>query len=189
MTNRNIDNKETFEDQCRKFGELLELGKPVTAEVLVSAIHDETYARNLVANKRRPFYLKKLLNNPPDVESKHKPEHHHTSRELISNAANALLNWGKSGFMKVDDIVLEIRENACLSCPNMVDPEKFIQKIIPSKSVSNKIGERTGKHVCDLCGCHIGKKIQLVTEACPDKHPSKEGYTRWDEPEKSAFLK
>lgn len=180
--NEFISNNETFEDQCRKFGELLELGKPVTPQVLISAIHDENYARRLVANKRKPFYLNKLLQNPPDTESKHKPEHHHTHRELIANAASSLIKWSKSGFMKVDERVLETRENACLSCPYMVDPDMFIQKLIFSKSVSNKIGERTGKHVCDLCGCHIGKKILLFSESCPDKHPTKEGYTRWDEP-------
>ncbi len=176
-----MDKNETFEDQCIKFGELLELGKPVNPQVMFSAIHDDEYARNLVANRRRPFYLNKLLNNPPDVSSKHKPEHHHSSRELITNAASALIKWSKSGFMKVDESVLEVRENACLSCPHMVDPDMFIQRIIPSKSISNKIGERTGNHVCDLCGCHIGKKIKLVTEACPDRHPVKDGFTRWNE--------
>ena len=184
MINRNFNEKNTFEDQCKKFGELLELGKPVNPKVLFSAIHDEDYARNLVANKRRPFYLKKLLENPPDVESEHKPEHHHTNRELILSAASALIKWGKSGFMKVDAEVLEKRENACLSCPHIVDPDKILQKLVPSKHASNQIGERTGNHVCDLCGCHIGKKIKLVTESCPDKHPVNKGLTRWNEPVK-----
>lgn len=184
MLNDYIDTNKSFDDQCRKFGELLELGKPVTAQVLISAIHDDNYARDLIANKRRPFYLNKLLNNPPDVESKHKAEHHHSSGELIASAAKALIKWGKSGFMKVDEHTLEIRENACLSCPNMVDPEMFIQKLIPSKSISNKIGERTGDHICDLCGCHISRKIQLITESCPGRHPTKEGVTRWNEPAK-----
>lgn len=178
--NDNLD--AAFEDQCKKFGELLDLGKPVTPQVMISAIHDESYARNLVANKKRPFYLNKLLNDPPVVESKHKPEHHYSSTELISSAVEALLRWSKSGFMKVDEQTLQIRENACLSCPNMVDPDKFLQKLVPSKNISNKIGERTGNHICDLCGCHIGKKILLVTEKCPDRHPDKEGLTRWVEP-------
>lgn len=182
MFNNNINNSESFEEQCRKFGELLNLGKPVTPQVLISAIHDDNYARDLIANKRSPFYLNKLLKNPPDVESKHKPEHHHSSKELVANAASALIKWSKSGFMKVDADILEIRENACLSCPNMVDPDMLIQKLIPSKNISNKPGERTGRHVCDLCGCHIGKKIQLVSESCPDRHPDKEGFTRWNEP-------
>jgi hypothetical protein len=177
-------NKKTFQDQCEKFGELLDLGKPVNSEVMVCAIHNDKYTKDLIANKNRPFYLKKLLENPPCFESKHKSTHHHSSAELIARAAGSLIKWSKSGFMKVDEKVLETRENACLSCPNLVDPEKFIQKLIPSKSVSNKIGERTGNHVCDLCGCHVGKKIQLYSESCPDYHPTKKGYTRWDEPAK-----
>ncbi|MBN1302672.1 MAG: hypothetical protein JW995_15745 [Melioribacteraceae bacterium] len=182
MLNEKININATLEDQCLQFGKLLELGKPVAPQVLISAIHNDDYARSLIANKRSPFHLNKLLANPPVVESKHKPEHHHTSGELIASAAKALIKWGKTGFMKVDAKVLEKRENACLSCPNMVDPDKLIQKILPSKSISNKTGERTGKHVCDFCGCHISKKIQLISESCPDEHPTKSGFTRWDEP-------
>ena len=182
MLDEIINENESFDDQCKKFGELLNLGKPVTAQVLISAIHDENYAKQLVAQKQRPFYLNKLLANPPEVDSKHKAEHHHSNTELIASAASALIKWSKSGFTKVDVNILEIRENACLACPNMVDPDRFIQKIIPSKSISNKIGERTGKHICDLCGCHIAKKIQLISESCPEKHPAKVGFTRWNEP-------
>ncbi len=177
-----VDKNESFEEQCTKFGELLELGKPVTQEVMFSAIHNEKYARELIINKRTPARLMRLLKNPPKVNSAHKPEHHHTHRELITNAAKALIKWSKTGFTKVDEKILETRENACLSCPNIVDPDMFIQKLIPSHKMSNKIGERTGDHVCDLCGCHLGKKMKLASESCPDKHPTKEGFTRWNEP-------
>lgn len=177
-----INEKDTFEEQCKKFGELLRLGKPVTSEVLFSALHDEDYARELVANKRAPLIMRKLLNNPPKVKSNHKPEHHFSTGELISNAAKAMIRWSKTGFTKVDLETLERRENACLSCPNLVDPEKLIQKMISIPIVSNEIGERTGPHVCDLCGCHLKKKIKVISEVCPDIHPTKEGYTRWDEP-------
>ena len=177
-----ISDEDTFEEQCEKFGKLLRLGKPVNLEVLISAIHNEDYAKNLVANKRSSLILKKLLENPPEVKSNHKPEYHFSNRELISNAAKAMIRWSKVGFTKVDLEILERRENACLSCPNLVDPEKLIQKIIAIPLVSNKIGERTGNHVCDLCGCHIKKKIKVISEDCPDKHPTKDGFTRWNEP-------
>lgn len=177
-----FNDQDTFEEQCNKFGELLRLGKPVTSEVLISAIHNENYAKNLVANKRAPVILKKLLKNPPAVKSNHRHEHHFSNKELISNAAKAMIKWSKVGFTKVDLTILEKRENTCLSCPNLVDPEKLIQKIIAIPLVSNNIGERTGSHVCDLCGCHVKKKIKVISEDCPDKHPTKEGYTRWDEP-------
>lgn len=183
-----FDEKDTFDEQCKKFGELLRLGKPVTSEVLISALHNEEYAKNLVANKRSPLILRKLLNNPPEVRSNHKPEHHFTNAELISNAAKAMIKWSKTGFTKVDMETLERRENACLSCPNLVDPEMLIQKMISIPIVSNEIGERTGRHVCDLCGCHLKKKIKVISEVCPDEHPTKEGYTRWDEPIKNYQL-
>ncbi len=182
MTTDFFNKKDSFEEQCKKFSELLELSRPVSEDVLFSAIHDEEYARQLIINKRIPSKFMKLLRNPPKVKSNHKSTHPHSNAELIKSAAVALIKWGKSGFTKVDAKTLETRENACLACPNMVDPGMVIQKIIPSHKISNKVGERTGKHICDLCGCQIHKKIQLISENCPDKHPELEGMTRWHEP-------
>ena len=38
----------TLNERCRELGELLGLGAPVPEPVLVAALHDETYANNLL---------------------------------------------------------------------------------------------------------------------------------------------
>jgi hypothetical protein len=73
----------------------------------------------------------------------------------------ALLKWAQTGFSVVDDETLERRENACLACPHLSEPQKLVQKIIPSKEINQKIGQRTGKKVCNLCGCNVSKKIRI----------------------------
>jgi hypothetical protein len=101
---------------------------------------------------------------------------------LLKKAGKALVNWGKNGFILLDDEAIERRENACLSCIYLADPVRVLQKMIPSKNANEKIGERTGKKVCKLCGCNVGKKILLPSESCPDIHPEKPEMNRWGEP-------
>ncbi len=102
--------------------------------------------------------------------------------ELVKRAGRALWRWSKTGFATVDDETLARRENGCLGCPYLGDPERALQKMIPAKGVTGKIGERTGKRVCKLCGCSVAKKMRLTSESCPDRHPIKAGLTRWGEP-------
>ena len=172
-----------LQDKCREFSEILGLNEPVSPEVLQAATEDETYAHNLLVCRKEPAFLNYLLANPPKLRSS--PEllpQDKTNLELISKASQTLLKWAQTGFSVVDDETLERRENACLACPHLSEPQKLVQKIIPSKEINQKIGQRTGKKVCNLCGCNVSKKIRLPSESCPDKHPTQAAMTRWREP-------
>lgn len=105
--------------------------------------------------------------------------------ELVKRAGRALWRWSKTGFATVDDETLARREEGCLACPHLGDPERVLQKMVPAGRVTGKTGERTGKRVCKLCGCNVGKKIRLASESCADEHPLKAGLTRWGEPLKN----
>jgi hypothetical protein len=171
------------QQKCLEFAEILGLNEPVSSEVLQAATEDETYAHNLLVCRKEPAFLNYLLANPPKLRSS--PEllpQDKTNLELISKASHTLLKWAQTGFSVVDDETLERRENACLACPHLSEPQKLVQKIIPSKEINQKIGQRTGKKVCNLCGCNVSKKIRIPSESCPDKHPTQAAMTRWGEP-------
>lgn len=170
------------EQKCLEFAQVLGLSEPVSPRVLQAATEDETYANNLLVSRQQPTFLNYLLANPPQIKLSEPVPEEKSNLELVGKAGQALLRWAKTGFSVVDDGVLERRENACLACPNLLAPEKLVQKLIPSGKVSQKVGQRTGDKVCQLCGCNVGKKIRLTTESYPDKHPSAAGMTRWGEP-------
>jgi hypothetical protein len=182
-----LETKETdsFDDLCLRLGNFLGIGKPVPAKVLLRAVNDPPFASDLIISRNMPGFLQPLFDDPKTalyeesllpVKKKTK-----TNSELLSKAAKAFIGWGKTGFSVVDESTLERRENACLSCPNLTDPEKTLQKLAASKLESGKIGRRTGAKVCTLCGCNISKKIRLPGEACPDNHPALAGMNRWGE--------
>lgn len=177
------------QQKCLEFAEILGLNDPVPLHVLQAATEDNTYAHNLLVCRKEPAFLNYLLANPPKTRSLYVSStsleaipQEKTNLELISKASLALLKWGKTGFSVVDDETLERRENACLACPNLSEPQKLVQKIIPSKEINHKVGQRTGKKVCQLCGCNVSKKIRFSSESCPDKHPTEVGMNRWEEP-------
>lgn len=167
----------TLIEQRSQFAEILGLGEPVSEEVLKAAVGNESYARNLLLSKENPEMLETLLNKPGRQGTQ---EFSHAT--LVRKAATALLRWGKTGFALVNATVLEQRENACLSCPHLRSPKGTLQQIMPSAQEKDKPGYRTGKKVCDLCGCNISNKIRLPSEACPDIHPEHYQLTRWGEP-------
>jgi hypothetical protein len=105
-----------------------------------------------------------------------------SNTELMAKAAGAMVRWGKAGFGKVDLEVLQRREDACLACPHLTDPRAAVQKLAPAPEVSDLIGARTGKKVCELCGCQVSRKMRMTTESCPGSHQADAGLTRWGEP-------
>ncbi|WP_068775024.1 hypothetical protein [Paenibacillus sp. FJAT-26967] len=58
----------TIEEQCEQFGIILGLNGPVSEKVLIAAVHDPSYAHNLLAARRSEMFLNHLLNNPPEVD-------------------------------------------------------------------------------------------------------------------------
>ncbi len=176
---------DSLSEMCEKFGTFLGLDKPVPENVLLRAIDDPTFAGNLITCRNTPAFLDSLFADPknkvyglPEIREAKSP----TSAELIGKAATAFINWGKAGFSTVDVETLARREDACLACPNLKQPEHVLQKLMPSKKVEEKVGARTGKRVCSLCGCNVGKKMRIPGESCPDSHPTLSGMSRWGEP-------
>ncbi|NEO81561.1 hypothetical protein [Moorena sp. SIO4G3] len=172
----------TIEEKCLEMGQILGLSEPVSPEVLQAATEDETYAHNLLVCRKEPAFLKHLLANPPQTLIQSFEPEEQSNLELLNKATSTLLRWAKTGFSVVDDETLARREEACLACPNLSAPQKLVQKLIPSKDATQKLGQRTGNKVCQLCGCNLGKKIRIPSESCPDRHPTAAGMTRWGEP-------
>lgn len=171
-----------LEDKCWEFAQILGLSETVSPEVLQAATEDETYAHNLLVCRTEPAFLNYLLANPPKPPTPNFVQKDKSNLELVGKASKALLKWARTGFSVVDDETLKRRENSCLACPNLSEPQKLVQKLIPSKEVTQKLGQRTGNKVCNLCGCNVSKKIRLPSESCPDKHPTAADMTRWEEP-------
>jgi hypothetical protein len=177
-----LDEVMTLEQRLAAFGEILEIGEPVSRQVLFGALQDANYARNLLVSRRSPPHLRYLLSNPPAVEI---PEQHTqlpSNGRLLQKASVAMISWAKTGFSIVDQATLERRENACLECPHLAAPTRLLQKILPSGKTTAQIGHRTGDKVCDLCGCSLKRKMRLTSELCPSKDPARTAVTRWGEP-------
>ena len=175
-----------LEEKCAEFGKVLGLDGSVSVEVLLAATEDQTYAHNLLATRKQPAFLNHLLANPPQmvspvIESEPAPQEH-SNMALIGKATQALIKWSGTGFAAVDQIVLETRENACLACPNLIDPQKILQRLTISNKASDVVGQRIGNKICNLCGCNASRKIRVPTESCPGTHPTQPGLTRWGDP-------
>jgi hypothetical protein len=83
----------------------------------------------------------------------------------------------------VDEATLQRRESACLACPHLSAPRRLVQKLAGlGSAAADRTGARTGDRVCSECGCNVGKKMKLPTEACPVAHPTLPGLNRWGEP-------
>lgn len=178
------DSNGEIASQRERMGQILGLDRPVSDAVLFAALIDEEYARNLLVSRKSELFLKTLLANPPSVSRQTvgtQKDITFSNVDLIKKGVKALSNWAKTGFSIVDDDVLKTREDACLSCSNMIDPSRALQKIIPTKDKGIRVGERAGKKVCKLCGCGISKKIRLPSESCPDKDPANPALSRWGE--------
>lgn len=168
---------------CERLGEALGLGRPAPMPVLLRAIEDPGFATDLITCRSAPAFLTVLFDDPrtrayereTSVAEKSAPE-------LAGKAAAALTRWARAGFSTVALEVLERRENACLSCPHLKDPQSLLQKMVPVGQVSNEVGSRLGRKICGECGCVATKKMRLPTEHCPSEHPVHAGLSRWGEP-------
>jgi hypothetical protein len=166
-TPRDAAQEELLQERL-EFGRSLGLEEPVSLGVLHAALRDQTYAHNLRVSSRTPALLKVLLMNPPKLRQA--PPF--STAEIAGRVAEALVRWTKTGFSVVDEATLERRRKACYSCPNLsTPPDQLVYKLTPA-----------GGDICALCGCKINSKIRLPTESCPDRHPEREGETRWGEP-------
>ncbi|NIK68670.1 hypothetical protein [Paenibacillus sp. BK720] len=176
----------TIEEQCRQFGSILGLDGPVSEEVLFAAVHDPSYAHNLLSARRSEMFLNYLLSNPPKVDSASEAETEATSAEgnpsnmeLAKKVGHALWKWAKAGFATVEDEIYRKRMDACTVCPHSQSkPDKLLYNALSKSAASDGTAEK----ICGKCGCVLSKKTKLPTESCPDNHPELAGMTRWEEP-------
>jgi len=172
----------TLEQRLAAFGEILEVDRPVSKQVLFGALQDATYARNLLVSRRSPRHMEYLLSHPPAVGMPEQDAPMPSDGALMRHAASGLMKWARTGFSIVEETTLQKREDACLACPHLATPTRFLQKMLPSRKETAEIGRRTGEKVCDLCGCSISRKIRLTSELCPGRDPANPGVSRWGDP-------
>lgn len=179
QTYNQADTDISLNEQCKQFSEILGFDEPVPEEVLKAALQNESYAHNLLISRESPEMMQQLMNNPRSTGLGAK---RFSNTELVSKAAAAFVRWGKTGFAVVSIAVLKQREDACLLCPNLKGPSGLLQNMVPAAAQNERPGHRTGKNICDLCGCNVANKIRLPSEVCPDTDPDNKGMTRWGEP-------
>ncbi|NSL86284.1 hypothetical protein ECE50_005560 [Chitinophaga sp. Mgbs1] len=175
-----VDENASLEDIAVKFSGFLGIKEKVPMEALLRAINDPSYAQNLIISRQAPGFLNALLADPQNKEYAVKQKKELSNTDLVKKAGTALLNWSKAGFTVVSSEVLEKREDACLSCEHLGKPEKFLQKLVTSKS-GEAIGKRAADCVCKVCGCSISKKIRIPSESCPVNMPGHPELNKWGE--------
>lgn len=176
-----INGSATLADKCVELGILLGLNNPVSEDVLLASLDDPTYAQNLLISRGSESFMRHLLNNPPKKIVAELQSQQYSNAELISRAGKSLLKWGLSGFTMVPFEQLHKREDACLKCSNLLEPQKMLQKITASSVPTDEIGHRTGNKICLACGCVIKNKIRLATDTCPVEAAGTPGINRWGE--------
>jgi len=173
---------DSFQDMCDRMTTFLGMKTRMPENAMRRAIDDPDFANDLITCRNAPDFLEALLGDPGNESyAITKTEAGISNIELLKKASGALLRWGKAGFSTVDDEVMEKRENACLGCEYISKPETALQKLVTSKS-KEQIGKRVADCVCKLCGCSLGKKIRLPSEACPAVLPGNDALNRWSEP-------
>jgi len=166
-----------MEEQRAAFSKLLGLDYLVPQEIFELALNDEAYARNLIlaSEETDKKYLVFWLQNPPKITPSTI-----NSLDLMSQASKALIKWAQTGFTRVDKGTLEKRENACLACPHLTEPQHILQKWNTSQA-QGQIGKRVSDKVCGLCNCNLDKKLPIITSFCPSPHPENQQMSRWEE--------
>ena len=61
-------------EKCSQLGHILGVGRPVSERVLLAALDDDNYARNLLTCRREPALLAHLLDHPPSRKTASLPE-------------------------------------------------------------------------------------------------------------------
>ena len=170
------DNTNSMQELCMEFGRLLGLNKPVPEEVLNLAVEDPSYAHHLLVCKSTPEFLTILFEVACRSEMKNRTmcPSAKSSKDIVVRAAAALWSWTKTGFALLDNDIYNHRLGICSACPHLGDPPDSLLYNISSLAAG------TDK-ICTLCGCFLKNKAKLPSERCPDRHPTKQDLSRWEE--------
>jgi hypothetical protein len=152
------------------------LGIQVRISVAQKAKEEPPYFYHLVFARSNPSWIKQLFELAGWDE--HDESLPHSMPELGSKLIKSTVGWGISGFKNSDEKMFPRRCSACQSCPHLVSPPPRL-----AYHLGRKILVRHGNddRICKLCGCFAYMKAKIFTEACPDRHPTLNGHTRWEE--------
>ncbi|MEM7013484.1 MAG: hypothetical protein AAF585_18585 [Verrucomicrobiota bacterium] len=175
----NENDGDVWEEERRKFSDLIGLKELAPEHVFRAALEDESYAYELMVASQDddPQTLEFWLNRAPSSGGQGNQE---STLRLAGRAAKALLRWSATGFTRVDEETLERRRQACLKCPLLSEPESWAQKLVAGKPRPDLPDDIHGK-VCGACHCSLSKKIHLPSENCPKPDPEIPGVSRWGE--------
>lgn len=167
---------DNMQQQRVEMAAILGLDEPVSAEVLHAAVADSTYAHHLLVCRQEPEFMAHLLANPPGIDASNEAENFSTA-DLLARAAESLARWAKTGFSTVSDETYRNRLQLCAACPNLKVPPKDQQSLYAMAGAA--ANERS---VCGKCGCVVTVKARRTSDTCPDPHPDRNGFNRWNEP-------
>lgn len=163
-----------WDDHRRAFGDMLGLGGPVPDAALRAALYDGTYAQSLFAAREGdPRHLRRLLDEPPEVEEIAEKSPQARQAKLVRRAAKALALWASDLFATVDDETLRRRRDACAACEHATRPPDLLLY---------RLAGGLEQTICELCGCNLVQKTRFPEASCPALHPRLPGMTRWGEP-------
>lgn len=153
-----LDSSQTM---CRELGQYLGLTEPVSPNVLRRAQIDDRFAMHLVMSRGSPKLLQLHLDDPRNEKYAVDPEtYQFTNLKLAGSMANAVFQWGRKGFRRLDETVVKARLEICQACPHLIEaPDKLIYKV--------KLGKKSDPRVCNKCGCVASSKVKIATERCP----------------------
>ena len=166
-------------------GDVLGIGRPVSAAVAAAIVTHQGYARYLMAAQGNLPVLEHLMASPPPsgrsavrfatVVPDTGAESTRSAAALLMDASRSLLRWAGTAFQPVDDDIYERRLAACARCEHFVEPpDRLVYTIVTA-------GDRMAK-VCALCGCVTSRKARMPHESCPAIDPYDPALTRWGEP-------
>ncbi|WP_338551342.1 hypothetical protein [Paenibacillus sp. KS-LC4] len=201
----------SIKEQCEQFGIILGLNGPVSEKVLFAAVHDASYAHNLLSARRSEMFLTHLLNNPPVVEMDGGEEILVTPEALAREVSDASRPDAKevtafTGESSATHSNADLAKKAGQALWKWaragfatVEDDVYHKRMSacmtcphiqnkPNKLLYNALSATTSvaadaaEKICGKCGCVLSKKTKLPTESCPDDHPELVGMTRWEEP-------
>lgn len=177
-----IKEGESVDELRERFSRVLGLQETVPLAAFLRATDDPSYCSYLLTSRNAPGFLEPLLNDPANESYLPAEPEKASSAALAGRAAKALVRWGRAGFSVADEETIARREAACLACPHLIEPKATLQKLLPAKEASDRLGHRTGNRVCAECGCQVAKKMRLPSEQCPVEDRGRPGFSRWGEP-------
>ncbi|SDA19779.1 hypothetical protein SAMN05216315_11240 [Nitrosospira sp. Nsp18] len=163
----------SMEQQCMEMGATLGLNEPVSEAVLKAALADSTYANHLLVCRGAPQFLAHLLANPPEIAATESL----STTTLLVNAGESLARWVKTGFSTVSEDTYRNRLQLCSACPNLTAPPEHQRTLYAIAGAA--ADERS---VCSKCGCVASVKARRPSDTCPEPHPDRPGFNRWNEP-------